>query len=180
MVTGNFLITNHQSPITNHQLPVTRHGFTFVELVFVTLVLTILVVSAMPNFRGTWRGLELARSAVEIAQMLRSARVLAITRGEPVVWQWDVTHQRMQLAALHEQEGGRVEPGPIEGRLGRARIIPGDVDVTILREEQPVEEIQFLPDGTSDTTLVLFGDPNDPSYQIEVNGSTSQVALRKS
>ena len=119
------------------------------------------------------------RSASEVAQMLRSARVLAITRGEPVVWRWDAQHQRVQLAALQEQTDGRVEAAPIEGRLGRARTLSGDMEVTILREEQPVTEIQFLPDGTSDSTSVLFGDPNDPRYQIEVHGATSQVALRK-
>ena len=157
----------------------TRRGFTFVELVFVTLLLTILLMAAAPNFRGTWRGLQMERSAVDMAQMLRSARVLAIARAEPVRWEWDERLQRAQLMLLHESPEGQVEPAPIEGRLGRAHVLPGEVALTVWREDEPVKDIQFFPDGTSDSTRLLFGDPNDPRYQIEVDGSTSVVALRK-
>ncbi|GEM_PF-2175346 len=179
--------------MTNDQLR--KCGFTLVELVFVTLLLTILLVSAAPNFRGAWRGLEMEGAAVDLAQMLRSARVLAITRGEPVVWHWEASAQRAQLSALQEQEpgqveaaasggaeaasGGGAEAAPIPGRLGRAHHLPGEVEITIVREDEPVNDIQFFPDGTSEAAFVVVGEPGNPQYQIEVDGPTSQVFLRK-
>ncbi len=111
--------------------------------------------------------------------MLPGGGVRPIARGEPVLWRWEPSGNRARLEALHEQEDGKAVVALIEGRLGRARSVPGHVAVTVLRDAEPVEDIEFFPDGTSDSTRLLFGDPRNPQYQIEVHGSTSQVALRK-
>ena len=163
------------SPIRNPQFEIRNSpsGFTFIELVFVTLVLGILLVSALPKIQGGWSRLQTERIAFQLAQTLRTARTLAIAQGQPIDWMWDSQAQHVWLVT--EQSDGTVVPVP--GRLGQPHPIPQSVKLSVLQSGQPVQKISFFPDGTSQSTSLLIGGTTTPLYQIGVDGSTSQVVV---
>lgn len=162
-------IRNPQSEIRNLQ-----SGFTFIELVFVTLVLGILLVAALPSIQRGWSTLQMERTTFVLAQTLRTARTLAITQGRPIDWIWDAQAREVRLSS----QPATGEPVAVPGRLGAPRVIPAAIELAVLQRGQPVERISFFPDGTSQSTSLLIGGTSAPRYQIALNGSTSQVVVR--
>ena len=60
-----------------------RHvGFTLIELILVSVVLSILLAAAAPRFQQTAQRLRAEQSAFECAQLLRMAHERAIAEGE--------------------------------------------------------------------------------------------------
>ncbi len=163
----------HPTRVTPNDRPIpVGRGFTLIELIFVMVILGWLLVAAMPRLRQGWTALEMERTAFELAQMLRTARVLAITTNQPITWTWNADTRRAVLQQATDP------PTPLTGRLGRPRAVPQEVALSVLQSEQPVERITFLPDGTSQSTMLLIGDAFAPRSRVTVDGSTSQVAVR--
>lgn len=151
-----------------------RDGVTLIELVFVAALLGVVLVAAAPNLRGIGRRLEAERAAFALAQTLRAARVLAVSQGRPIAWTWDPQARRAALA-YREEDGSST---PVAGRLGRSRPVADEIPLAILREAEPVTEVVFAPDGTSQPTLLVVGGGTSPRYQVAVDETTGSVAVR--
>jgi len=149
-------------------------GFTFIELIFVTLVLGLLLVSAVPRMRLGWTSLVTERTTFDLAQTLRSARTLAVNQAQPIEWAWDPEARRVNLNAL-QADGSAV---PIPGRLGHSHAVPEQITLSVMQDGESVERVNFFPDGTSQTTTLLIGQTSAPRYQISLDGSTSHVTVR--
>ena len=149
-------------------------SFTLIELVFITLVLGILLVASLPRMQRGWVRLQMERTAFQLAQSLRMARSLAIAQGQPVQWTWNAETRRVELFTL-QPDGSTVL---IPGRLGHLAAIPREVAVTALQNDQSVETVNFLPDGTTQTTTLVIGNSAAPTFTISLDGSTSQVVVR--
>ena len=149
-------------------------GFTFIELVFVALILGLLLASVLPRVQQSWAGLQAERTAFELAQSLRTARTLAVAQGRPVEWHWDAEARRVSLKTA----GADGTSESVTGRLGRPRTIPDQVTLTVLQDEQGVAHVNFFPDGTSEPTTLLISDATSPRHQITVDETTSQVVVQ--
>jgi prepilin-type N-terminal cleavage/methylation domain-containing protein len=165
---------NSHSPFPIPHSPFKR-GFTFIELIFVTLALGLLVLTATPRIRQAWVRLQIERTAFFLAQMLRTARTLAITNSQPIAWVWDPAGRRVWLGTQHDDD----LPDPLSGRFGRPHPIPEQVRLSVMRDEEAVAQVNFFPNGTSQPTTVLISDPLVPRYQIAVDETTGQVVVKQ-
>ena len=138
------------------------------------VALAVLVVSAAPNLQRQWSRFQEERVAFDVAHELRTARTLAIAQSQPVVWMWDASTRQWWLALV--QDDGTVVPAP--GRWGHRRALPERVVLSVAREDQPVQQVAFYPDGTSDVTTLSIGTDAVVHYTITVYEATGQVALR--
>ena len=137
------------------------------------MALGIVIVLILPQFRSSWSRLQMEQTAFELAQTLRAARVVAITESQPVEWVWESEGRRVWLGRSTEE--GSLEP--IAGRLGHVRRVPEPVEVSVVRDEAPVDRVSFFPDGTSQATTLLVGNQAAPRYAISVDATTGQVAV---
>jgi len=113
------------------------------------------------------------RTAFQLAQMLRTARTLAITQGHPIQWFWD--SQAQQASLVVQQTDGSM--AAVSGRFGQPQPIPTHVELSVVQSGQPVTQIDFFPDGTSQTTSLLIGDTSASRYHVALDGPTSQVVV---
>ena len=151
-----------------------ERGFTLIELVCVAVVIGVLTASVLPRFRQHLAQFQTEQTAVQLAQMLRAARSLAVSRGEPIEWRWEADAHRARLVVDQAGDGGQAIPG----RLGQPWPWPASVTVSITNDQQPAQGVRFFPDGTSEPVTVIVAGSTPLRYQIAVNEATGYVTLQ--
>ena len=147
-------------------------GFTFVEIIFVTLVLGILLAASVPRFQQTAQRLRAEQAAFELTALLRVAHEQAVAQGGPIVWMWDAEARSARLLLMDET--GQL--APLSGRINRSTVFPEEILVSATQDHTPVDRVTFFPDGTSDSAAVAVA-LRGRVYTITVDATTSQVAL---
>lgn len=158
-----------------------RRGFTLVEVVLVTLVLTLLLVEAIPKFDRTFQRLRAEQIAFEFTQLLRYAHERAVSQGEVIVVRWDVQARRAALRLLPQPERPDERPDCAQARTPLApsvegSTVPPDISIQMIRENQADDCVSFFPDGTSEP-MTLHVAHDALNYTVTVDASTSQVLL---
>lgn len=156
-----------------------RRGFTFVELVLVTVVLGILLAATVPRFNATAQRLRMEHTAFELLQLLRIARARAVTEGVPIVWVWQAAERQVQLER-HEPTGTITV---LTERETRSTTLPTGSTLTVTQGGQRVacDCVGFRPDGhvetlTVEPLLVELG-YRGTHYHIKLDAQTSRTVL---
>ncbi len=158
---------------------VRRRGFTLIELLCVVLVMLILLTAALPSLQQQWRGLQTERAAMDVAQLLRTARTLAVAQGRQVDWLWQEHQRTIRLAAAAEETA-------LEPRWQQPRLIPDGVTLVVRQEQGPVDRVSFFSDGTSGAsdrtmrnTTVDVAQAAKSKFQIVVDGARGRVTIQR-
>lgn len=120
-----------------------KRGFTFVELILVMLLLTVLAAAAAPMLSRSFRGRLVDQEAQRLAATLQHGRQEATTFGVPVEVWVDVDRSRISLQAAPGFGTGRVRP--MEYQLHEEIAIRGTDGAVSGRKV-----IRILPDGSFD------------------------------
>lgn len=154
---------------------VSEDGFTFIELIFVTVVLGLLLAAAIPRMQQGWVTFQTEQAAFELAQTLRIARVLAITQSQPVIWTWNAQTRQVALGRPAQDD----TLAPLAGRAGRPYLLARPMSLTIEPEGTPNARFQFFPDGTCDAASIMLSNRLASHYCIAVDGSTGRVVVQR-
>ncbi len=150
---------------------VLNKGFTLIELALVAATIGVLMVSAAPQVQRGWSSIRTEQTAFAVAQSLRAARALAITKNCVVDWTWDAG---VGKASLSSQKTPTCSPDDLADRLTRFRPISKPIHVVV--QQSP---LSFFPNGTtSQTTTLLVSDADVPRHHITVDGPTGLVAVQ--
>lgn len=153
---------------------VLSRGFTLIELALVTVTIGVLMVSAAPHVRRGMENMQTERTAFQIAQILRTARTLAISEGCAIeVGGIEKDNaQHISLKWLPEPTPATCSGKVLPARMVRPVVVPPPITV------KPIDRIRFSPDGTTQSTTIIISDDTIPRYHITVDGSTSLVQTR--
>ena len=155
-------------------------GFTLLELLVVTLILTVLVGLSVPQFGRTFRHLQLQVFASDVATLFTYASRRAVTRGEVLRIQFDVKGRRYWLASAQEasptQDASPEEKFErVSGTFGRVASAPGSISFT-----PSAREVTFYPDGRADRFEMLIVDDSHAGYRLVTDVRTGRVKLSES
>ncbi len=123
----------------------TSRGFTFIEIVLVVIILSVLAAMAVPNFSGSFRNIILTSTTNQIASLMRYAqgRAVAYQQGLRFILSEDMRSYR--LRSYSGQASGSTqaaETRPLPGRWGRTFMIPSELEL-----EATQRTFEFYPDG---------------------------------
>ena len=162
-----------------------RHvGFTLIELILVSVVLSILLAAAVPRFQQTAQRLRAEQAAFECAQLLRMAHERAIAEGRDIVWVWDPQGRHIQLYRVIIT-GQEESVEPIDERTARSAPLPQSVTLRLDEAstgrcpnglEAEAACIRFFSEGTSEATTLTLKIPH-AAFVVTVDETTSRVAL---
>ena len=164
-------------------------GFTFIEVVLVALVLTFLLVASLPSFQRTISRMRTETAAVELNQLLRTARARAVFHSMTIVWAWEPAAHLARLFKVIEQDDGEFSSQLLTGRSAKATL-RADTVVSLTHEGSALgcgqagdpEEcedcscVRFYPDGTSEPGL-LHVSHKDHHYTVTIDALTGQGVL---
>jgi general secretion pathway protein H len=146
-------------------------GFTLLELLIVIVILAALVGLSVPQFRSTFRHLQLQVFASEVATLLRYAGRRAVARGEVLRVHFDVEGRSYWLtrddATSAEEKFERVSD-----KFGRVASVPGSISVA-----PSTREVTFYPDGRADRFEMLIFDDSPVGYRLVTDVRTGRVKV---
>ena len=125
-------------------------GFTLVELLLVVVLMSVVMGLAVANFSGVFGGMELRRSADDMAAAMRYGQARAAAEGLTVrlVFAEGFRQYRLQQA-IRSDDGEEGVFENISSRFARPVMLPRDVAV-----DSDLREINFYSDGTIDRVRV--------------------------
>ena len=149
-------------------------GFTLLELLIVILILGVLVGVSVPQFRRTFRHLQLQVFASDVATLLTYASKRAVATGEILRVHFDVADRRYWLAQVQQASPeGKFER--VSGKFGRISSVPEGISL-----DPSARGVTFYPDGRADRfEMFIFGDRQD-GYRLVTDVRTGRVKLLES
>lgn len=149
-------------------------GFTLLELLIVILILAVLVGVSVPQFRRTFRHLQLQVFASDVAKLLTYASRRAVARGEVLRVQFDVEGRRYWLA-MAQGTSPEDEFEKVSGKFGRISSVPQSISF-----ESSAREVTFYPDGRADRFEMFIFDDSQSGYRLVTDVRTGRVRLLES
>lgn len=140
-----------------------RGGFTLIELVLVTSLFSVLVLLAVPRFRGTFSALALEQGAHSLALTMQYARARAIIEGRPCRVTLEPEQGTYWLSCKDAGVFRRVS-----GRLGQLRRVPRGVRL----EGRDQRHVLFLPNGTRGEARIRLSIENGAWLRVAVDDLT--------
>ena len=149
-------------------------GFTLLELLVVTLILMVLVGVSVPQFRRTFRHLQLQVFASDVAKLLTYANRRAVATGEVLRIQFDVDGRRYWLARAQEAPSEE-KFERVSDKFGRVVSVPGSISIS-----SSTREVTFYPDGRADRFEMFIFDDSRAGYRLVTDVRTGRVKLLES
>jgi len=151
-----------------------RGGFTLLELLVVMLIVTILAGVAIPQFRRTFRNLQLQVFASDVATLLTYANRRAVARGEVLRVHFDVAGRQYWLASAQDASP-EAKFERVSGKFGRVSSVPGAISVA-----SGTPDVTFYPDGRADRFEIFISEDGRAGYRVATDVRTGRVTLSES
>lgn len=153
---------------TTNKILARRCGFTMIELLVVVVIISLMTIAAGGHFVNTYKNIQLTKSARNIVQAARFARLYAIEKQKPCKIAVDRINRKFYLvigdARMDEQEK------ILKNQYIREIVLPDNGQITELqihpaRAEEPQDTavnenesaIRFYPDGSCDSAVIGIG-----------------------
>jgi prepilin-type N-terminal cleavage/methylation domain-containing protein len=134
-------------------------GFTLIELILVTVLLLVFVGLTVPQFRQGFRRFADERSASEMEDLSRYARVMAVQRGVP--YQMSFSEKDGSYRLRRAEKGGFV---PVAGRIGLWRNLPDEA-----RVQGSSRDVTYFPNGTAEGGPLEFWRASEPLWTMMID-----------
>ncbi|AZR72566.1 hypothetical protein BBF96_03700 [Anoxybacter fermentans] len=138
-----------------------KKGFTFLEIIFVLVIMSLMFTLVVPNFHRMFASVERTREGQKVFHLLEKARAEAILNAEPV----DITFYTNGLCIFHYR--GKI----LEYEDLRMKILLNDKDRIVQT---------FYPDGTAKHPELTFK-TNEGKYLIyKFNPISGKIEMERS
>jgi len=172
-------------------------GLTLIELSVVVLILSIIVVAAVPRFRSTYETIKFRNTVYNIVKLMYYARDRAIIERKPYrvrffkddpaaycleTLEEESEEEQQQDKRSRRRSSRRREKEPefveVRGSVGRKMFFPQDIELDI-DEPEKEDYVTFYPDGQSDECVIYITGSNEETYTITTKQSVGLVKLYK-
>lgn len=141
-------------------------GFTFVELLVVVILLSVVSALSIPNFRNTYYNFLLSDTSHNLTYLMRYAQASAIAERINYRLNFDAQYRKYWLTRCREEE----DFARISGKLGRVFEVGESI---IINTDNTI--INFHPDGKIDKTNIYLSNRNAKFYTITTEAQTGYV-----
>ncbi|MEE8359414.1 MAG: hypothetical protein V3S04_00645 [Candidatus Omnitrophota bacterium] len=147
-------------------------GFTLIELILLTIIITALVALSTPRFRNTFTSLKLKETSYNLAKMINFVQERAIVEGVPYKLVLDTDKGRYYFMRFDDtkDKSGFVR---LEEKIGKIFILPKG---TTLRANK--NEVYFYPDGRSQNVTITLSSKNK-HIKMNVKGRLGYVEIQR-
>jgi prepilin-type N-terminal cleavage/methylation domain-containing protein len=142
-------------------------GFTFVELLIVVILLSVVSALSVPNFRSTYYNFLLSDTSHNLTYLMRYAQASAIAERTNYRLNFDSEYSKYWLTKSAGEEGDFAR---IAGKLGK--VFDLNDSITVKTDNMTVN---FSPDGKIDKTNIYLSNGNDKFFTITTQDQSGYV-----
>jgi prepilin-type N-terminal cleavage/methylation domain-containing protein len=170
-----------------------RAGFTFIEIMFVVVILTTLAALSFPRMKGTFFKARVNKAARDVVGTLRMARNTAVVREKPCEVRLDAENDLYMLVLLDEFFQEIEQPRKrtyrkkksthaVNMEILRPRRLPKDVHFDTIYSstdltEDDLSRIIYYPDGSATPTTISIRDESNLGLSVEVYRTTGMAHI---
>lgn len=157
-----------------------NNGFTFIELVLVTIIILVLVGLSAPLFRRPFSNIQLKNTCQELVQLMRYAQTKAIAERKFCRINFDFAKGSFWLTVQDEASAGGF--ARIKGRWGKRFNLPAGISIVPLEGAlmgEGVDYIVFYPDGSCDQTQIKISSNRGTSLTITTQKNVGHVKVEE-
>lgn len=164
-----------------------RGGMTFLEIVVVTTIISLMAMFTIPSMRGPFAFNRLRTGSREVVSLMRLARSQAVINEVEVVLEIDVENSRYRLnmdnvaRKRRLKERSRIK----ESEEARWRELPENVVFNAVHswddpdKAKKVARIIFFPDGSASDSSIILTNERKASMTVMVNRATALAEVVK-
>lgn len=150
-------------------------GFTFVELIFIIALITIITAVSIPQFKRSFDSLVLQNFISDFTALAGYAQAKAVSSGSEVRVNLDLPQKRFLIEDRLESQGAYGE-SEVEWEAGKEKRIPDSVLVDL---KESADKIVFYPDGSSDKAEFEVSGRYNKKYLVSVEPGTGCVNVKE-
>lgn len=150
------------------------NGFTLLELVIVVTIIGLLLLSAMPSFKSTYRNLEIFTASKKMASLITYAKQKAILERIKYRLNFDYQGRKYWLTLEKDPINYPNDYVEIKNRFGEKICLPEKVVI-----EDQIEIITFFPNGKNDRDSLTLRNEFGDEYKLYFGAGVNYVKISK-
>lgn len=157
-----------------------KAGFTFIELVLVTIIILVLVGLSTPLFRKPFRGIQLKNTCQDLVQLMRYAQARAVAERRFCRVNFNFDSNKFWLTI--QSDSDPLEFKPLKERWGKTLRAPEGIFIDGELEGKIDDEtsfITFYPDGSSDKAKIKISDNKGRTFSITTQRNIGYVKVEE-
>lgn len=144
-------------------------GFTFIEIILVILILSVIVAITVPNFSRTYGTFQLKKTANDLAYIMQYAQSRAVTRNQLMRLEFNADFSKYWLT---EKKDNVDQFDRFRGRLGK--IFDISQKTKVIADKKVVN---FYPDGTIEKQYLYVCDDKQKCLTVSTKEQRGYVQV---
>ena len=150
----------------------TKAGFTFIELMLVTVIIGIIISISTPLFQRTFDAIQLENLAANLTKLMQYSREKAIVERLQYRIVFDIYRGQYRLEVEEDPLNNPGEFYRLKSRWGKENSIPEGISL-----EMEKNAINFYPDGRISQSTIYLTNKNGKTYTLITERTLGRVQI---
>jgi len=152
--------------------PVESEGFTLLEILIVITIMGVLLLTARPSFKNTYRNLKISTTSKKIASFISYARQKAILERVKYRLNFDYQGKKYWLTVEKDPVNYPDYYVEVKSKFGKQTYLPEEVTI-----ESYIDFITFYPDGKIDKNSLTLKSEWGDEYILHLGRRVNHVKI---
>ncbi|MBI4981874.1 MAG: prepilin-type N-terminal cleavage/methylation domain-containing protein [Candidatus Omnitrophica bacterium] len=147
-----------------------RNGFTFIELLIVSIIIGVLAVVSVPQFKKTFDSFQLQNFVNDVFYLCRYLQASSISQSRihGLRINLDTKEFSAFVKELDKEEN-------LSGRFSKVYKAAQETEIKLVPEDKTI--VYFYPDGSMDSLNISFTEKNK-NIQLNIQGAKGEIKIQ--